>query len=221
MKTIPVLTGFIVTVILTISTMRLLAPNDNVREDEFLDAVNKLNENILDLHTKFGHIEHALEKVSTRTRTLEAEFQNYQVKQTVEEASNAEAGTVGGLPSYSEEEAMLLLPGAVTLPPRQIRPPDVPSLAEELAQAQANATTEQNRIYAEIKNRLEDPGYLQTLNLSELTQSEEVQSLPDGYQKMIYGIALEKYNAGEVPREIFYPNLPDELHWMVPTGGSS
>lgn len=194
--------GLAATVLLAVSAMKLLTPNENARENELLSAINKLNESILDLHAEFSRIKYALAEVTARPQTLETELHNHPAKQTGDVAGSTDADTTG-LPSYSGEEAMLLLPGTVTSPPNQIRP-NLPDLAQELAQAKANATPEQDRIYVEIKNRLEDPDYLQALDLRELTESEEVQSLPEGYQKMIYGIALEKYNTGEANRDAFF-----------------
>jgi hypothetical protein len=66
-----------------------------------------------------------------------------------------------------------------------------------------NPTPEQNAYFEGLKQRFDDPSFVRTLNLSELTQMEEMKALPALLQKVILGKAIEKFNRGEVDKNTF------------------
>ena len=69
-----------------------------------------------------------------------------------------------------------------------------------------NPTPEQNAIFEGLKQRFDDPAFVATLNLAELSQMEEVKALPSLLQKVILSKALAKLDRGEVDKTTFYTN---------------
>lgn len=64
-------------------------------------------------------------------------------------------------------------------------------------------TAEQNQTFEELKDLLDQPRYLESLNLDTLAKSEELTSLPKPLQMVLLSKAIQKFNNGEVDRLTF------------------
>ena len=66
-----------------------------------------------------------------------------------------------------------------------------------------NPTEQQNKLFEELKNSLDQPLYIQNLNLDALVKSEDMLSLPKPLQMVIVSKAIKRFNDGEVDRMTF------------------
>ncbi len=66
-------------------------------------------------------------------------------------------------------------------------------------------TPEQQAVYDNVMQRFDDPSFVRTLTMANLTHMEELSTLPQPLVMLILSKALEKYNNGEVDRSKFFP----------------
>jgi len=87
---------------------------------------------------------------------------------------------------------------------KTIGPPNADnSLATRPGMIMVNPTFEQNETYEVLKAQLEDPYFISTLNISDLANSPELQTLPEVMRLSILSKAISKFNNGEVSRDTF------------------
>ncbi len=77
----------------------------------------------------------------------------------------------------------------------------------EPAASAASPTPEQNAFYVDQLQRFDDPSFVRTMNLSELTKLEQVKALPDPLRQALLAKAMEKYNRGEVDEQTFLTGM--------------
>jgi len=65
-------------------------------------------------------------------------------------------------------------------------------------------TEEQNRIFYDLKSSLDDPNYVQGISMQKLINTDEMKLLPQVLQYVILSKAVERYNNGEIARDVFY-----------------
>ena len=82
-----------------------------------------------------------------------------------------------------------------------------PAVSPAQTTAAASLTTEQKTFVENIQLRFNDPSFVRTLNLSELTKMGPMQSLPDPLRQALIAKALEKYNRGEVDEQTFLAGM--------------
>lgn len=104
-------------------------------------------------------------------------------------------------------------PHLVTLgesPPTDDEPPRAPIIINHPTQAQMDAvklTPEQGAFFENMKQRLDNPAFVSTMNMSELTKMEEMKALPDPLRQALLAKAIEKYNRGEVDEKTFLSGM--------------
>lgn len=64
-------------------------------------------------------------------------------------------------------------------------------------------TPQQNQVFEELKSLLDQPRYIESLNLDTLSKNEDLASLPKALQMVIISKAIEKFNKGEVDKNTF------------------
>lgn len=72
----------------------------------------------------------------------------------------------------------------------------------------SSATPEQEASFRALKSRLDDPLFLQNLSLEKLQALHEFQSLPGELQLVLLSKAVDRYNSGEIPPDIFSQPQP-------------
>jgi hypothetical protein len=90
--------------------------------------------------------------------------------------------------------------------------PPTPGASSRPRMIIVNPTPEQNARYESLKQRFDDPSFVKTLNLSELSQMEEMKGLPGPMQQMILSQAMERYNRGEVADKKAFFSIPGASH---------
>lgn len=84
-----------------------------------------------------------------------------------------------------------------------LRPPGTVSEPAPPRLLVVDPTPEQQEIYDRFDKRLDDPAYLQTLNIEDLLGSAEFKAMPEPLQKLVLNKAADKFNRGEIDRETF------------------
>ena len=78
--------------------------------------------------------------------------------------------------------------------------------------AASSLTPEQNTFVENIQLRFNDPSFIRTLNLSELTKMQQMKTLPESLRLELIAKAMEKYNRGEVDEKTFLTGMAGYPH---------
>jgi len=85
---------------------------------------------------------------------------------------------------------------------------ELPTFAEEQG---TSYTPEEKKSYMVLSERLNAPESRTMLTIEDITNSNEIQDLPEGLKKRIFGEITAKLSAGELDPELFFPNPPQEV----------
>ncbi len=142
---------------------------------------------------------HSSELGALRQKVKLLETQLAQANQTIEswgaQRQNSEK-VAEGRPFYPEQEAK---PAVYNEQPFT---PDDPRRHQSRVEI-VNPTPEQNQTYEAYKTQLDDPLFLQSLNLQAFASLHEVSTLPEPMKLALIGKAIEQYNQGNISEEVF------------------
>lgn len=162
--------------------------NDSTQIDneKILKAIKKINNNVNKLSNRIDHV-------------------------FVEVKGHADAKTDQNISANESVEQKALLDDYIEITDFDSvidasLPRGVDSLKDRPPMVMVNPTLEQNEVFQMLKARLDDPTYLSTLSLLELSQAEDLVKLPKALQLVLISKAIKQYNNGAVSKEVFYAN---------------
>ena len=143
---------------------------------------------------RFDLLQDSLEGINNGLKTIDTNLERLAGATPVfGPAIGADGGAHGAVP-----------PGASAIP----QPPGTATANPTPTMTIVNPSPEQSAYFEMMKERLDDPGYVQNMSLAEL-DNKDLKALPPVMRQAILMLAVQKFNNGEVTKIFSIPKAED------------